>query len=828
MAIECPKCLSENPETSHYCFECGTSLRPQEEIPTKVLKTPYGELSYRVILGNRFEIIERLGSGGMGSVYRALDRKIDEEVAVKVIRPEIASDRKNLDRFANELKLARKINHKNVGRMYEIMEDEDTHFITMEYVPGQDLKGLIRQTGQLTVKKAIAIAGQIGGGLTEAHRLGVIHRDLKSSNVMIDRQGDAHITDFGIARSVRAKGITKTGMILGTPEYMSPEQVSGMELDERSDIYSLGVILYEMVTGTLPFGGDTPLSVAMKHKNDIPETPQKLNAQVPDGLNRLILTCMEKDREMRYQSVRDVVAALKDLEEKISTTGIFIPEEESKRERKGKLPRKKAYIYGSLAFVSILVVMIAVFFLPKRRNNIGSIAVLPLLNLSNDPMNEYFADGMTEALISELAKIKALRVISNTSVMKYKGQRPSIPEIAGELNVDAVLEGSVLHADGKVRIIAQLIQTDPERHIWNDSYERELSDILVLQREMARAITDEIEIRLSPEEEARLESKGAVDPRAYVAYLRGRYFWNKRTFEDYKRAIDFFERAIEIEPDYALAHAGLADVYIVSDLPDPAEAMKRARAAAGKALEIDENLAEAHTTLAFVDLFEWKWAAAERGLKRAIELNPSYATARHWYSLYLCWMGRHEEAIAQIELARKLDPLSIAIDNEMGNILFWARKYDQAIEHHLQTFEIDENFVRGHRGLGFAYLLSGMNEKALKEFQWLIDNSGTPEDFASIGVAYAMMGRRDEAEKILSRLTSLGEENKLQRSISFELAQIYVILGEFDETMIYLNRAFEESSGEMIYLKVGPLFDPIRGDARFQELLGRMNFPDID
>jgi serine/threonine protein kinase/Tfp pilus assembly protein PilF len=695
-------------------------------------------------------------------------------------------------------------------------------------VQGQDLKSLIKQTGQLTAKKAIAIAEQIGEGLAEAHRLGVMHRDLKSSNVMIDKHGNAHITDFGIARSMQAKGVTKTGLILGTPEYMSPEQVSGMELDERSDIYSLGVILYEMVTGSLPFSGDTPLSVAMKHKNKAPETPRTINAEIPADLERLILKCMEKDREKRYQSAKEVVAALRNLEGKRTTTVTAFPEKRPDRERKGKFSKRKTYFYGALAILSMILVLVVLSFIPRMQTNIESIAVLPLLNLSDDPQNEYFSDGMTEALISELAKIRSLRVISNTSVMKYKGQRPSIPEIARELDVDAILEGSVLHAEGKVRIIAQLIQTDPERNIWNDSYERELSDILTLQREMARAITEEIEIRLSPEEEARLDRADSVDPDAYVAYLRGRYFWNQRTEEGYRKAIDYFQQAIDIAPDYAQAHAGLADAYIVSELPDPDSSMIRARKAARKALEIDENLAEAHTTLAFVDVFEWNWAAAQRGFRRAIELNPNYATARHWYGLYLSWTGQHDEALVQIRRARELDPLSLAIDNAVGNILFWARRYDEAIDHHLQTLEVDENLVRGHRSLGFAYLLKGMHEEALSEFMWLIDHSEAPQDYVASAIAYAKMGKTDEVQKILSHLSNMDENEKLRHSISFELAQIYVALGEFDTAFDYLNRAIVENNGEMVYLKVGPLFDPVREDPRFEALLERLNFPEIE
>jgi TolB-like protein len=504
------------------------------------------------------------------------------------------------------------------------------------------------------------------------------------------------------------------------------------------------------------------------------------------------------------------------------------PSEELKEKKGGGLSKKSLYFYGALTLLTILAVVLVISYFPRRDSNIGSIAVLPLLNVSEDPQNEYFSDGMTEALISELAKISSLRVISNTSVMKYKAQRPSIPEIVRELNVDAILEGSVLHADGKVRITAQLIQTDPERHIWSDSYEQELSDILTLQKEMARGITDEIKIKLSPEEEAHLESKGSVDPNAYVAYLRGRYFWSMRTEEGYRKAIDYFQQAIDIAPDYAQAYAGLADAYITSDLPDPDSAMIRARVAARKALSIDENLAEAHTTLAFSNIFEWNWADAELGFRRAIELNPNYATARHWYGLYLSWTGKHEQAYAQIRRARELDPLSLAIDNAVGNILFWARRYDEAIDHNLQTLEIDRNFVRGHRSLGFAYLVKGMHEKALHEVQWLVDHSGVPEDYTAAAITYANMGKTEEVQTILSYLFDMSENVDFQRPISFELALVYVALGEFDTAFDYLNRALEENSGEMVHLKVGPLFDPLREDPRFQELLDRMNFPEIE
>jgi len=513
--MKCSKCHFENPNDTFYCGKCGTQLLPAEKIsaPTETLEIPEEGLTRGTTFANRYAIIEELGKGGMGSVYRVEDKKTKEELALKLIKPEIAADKKTIERFSNELKMAHKISHKNVCRMYHLDEDKGTHFITMEYVSGEDLKSLIRRIGQLPLGKSISITRQICEGLAEAHRLGVVHRDLKPSNIMIDKEGNARIMDFGIARSLEAEGMTGEGIIIGTPEYMSPEQAEAKEVDHRSDIYSSSVILYEMVTGQLPFKGDTPLAVAMKHKSEVPKDPKELNPQIPEELSGLILRCMEKEKEKRYQTAEELLSALEEIEEGIPA------KERIPLKRKPEIKWKNILLFGSATLLLILIIAVGISLFTARPRAIDSIAVLPLENLSGDPEREYFADAMTEVLIAEIAQIRALRVISRKSVMQYKRTERSLPEIAKDLNVDAVIEGSVLPADDKVRITVQLIQADPEKHLWAKSYERDLRDVLALQSEVAKAVAREIKIKLTPQEETRFASANPVNPEAYQAYL---------------------------------------------------------------------------------------------------------------------------------------------------------------------------------------------------------------------------------------------------------------------------------------------------------------------
>ena len=827
--MKCPKCHFDNPADTRFCGKCGTQLTASEEISasyTKTLRIPIRELTRGSTFAKRYEVIEELGRGGMGKVYRVEDKQIKEEVALKLIKPEIAADENTIERFRNELKFARKVSHRNVCRMYDLSEEEGTHYITMEYVRGEDLKSTIRRMGQLSVGKAISIARQVCEGLAEAHRLGVVHRDLKSKNIMIDKEGNARIMDFGIARSLEAKGITDAGVMIGTPEYMSPEQVEGKEVDGRSDIYSLGVILYEMLTGRVPFLGDTPLSIALKHKTEAPLDPREVNAQIPEDLSHLILKCMEKDKGKRYQKAEEILSELSKIERGIPTTERVLPKRKPEAEKIGKIKWRNYLLYSGAAVLLILIIVGGIYLLTGRREAIDSIAVLPLENLSGDPEQEYFADGMTDALIGELAKIRALRrVISRTSVMQFKGVKKSLQEIAQELNVDAVIEGSVLLVGEKVRITAQLIEARTDRHLWADSYERDLRNILALQKELAQAIAHEIKIAVTPEEKERLVRARQVNPESYQLYLKGRWFWNKRTEEDLKKAIDYFEQAIELDSNPALAYAGLADSYAL--LPEYSsilakEAYQKANEAALKALEMDDTLAEAHTSLAAIkESYYWDWEAAEREYKRAIELNSNYATAHHWYAFHLIVRTRFDEAIAEIERALELDPLSLVINKDFGSLFYYARQYDRAIEALHKTLEMDPNFSEAHAYLGLVYLQKSIYEEALAELQKEneLSRGRHPIVESWIGIAYVQMGKRGEAQEVVDDLM---ERSKYMYVSSYGLACVYFVLGEKDNAFEWLEKAYEERDYWLSYLKIDPFLDSVRSDPRFIALLKKM------
>jgi serine/threonine protein kinase/tetratricopeptide (TPR) repeat protein len=856
MSIKCPKCNTDNPDTVKFCGECGTLLRsvrgtdptdagpdprsdhpkdagpdprsgrPFEDIPvrTETMEAPKKELTTGSTFAGRYQIIEQLGQGGMGKVYKVLDKEVNAKIALKLIKPEIASDKKTIERFRNELKVARDIAHKNVCRMYDLGKEEGAYYITMEYVSGEDLKSFIRRAGYLSPGKAITIANQVCEGLTEAHRLGVIHRDLKPQNIMIDKEGNARIMDFGIARSLRAKGITGSGVMIGTPEYMSPEQVEGKEADHRADIYSLGVILYEMVTGRVPFEGDTPFSIGVKQKSEIPRPPKEVNVQTPEGLNRVILKCMEKEREKRYQSVGELHSELMKLEKDIPTTEKIIAEGKLKTEKIDVKKWKRPLLYGGAAVILILLIIGGISLFTGRQEPIDSIAVLPLENLSGNPEQEYFSDGMTDALISNLAKIGGLKVISRTSVMQYKGKEKSLPDIARELNVKAVVEGSVLSHGQRVRISAQLIESKTDRHIWTNSYERDFRDILVLQNEIAKAIAQEIQVKLTPQEEKRLDAASQVRPEAYQAYLRGRFFWNKRSEEGLNKAVGYFKEAIEKDPNFSLSYVGLADSYNV--LPDYSpipsnEAYLKAKEAALKALEIDPALAEAHASMAFIVRdYEQDLESAEREFKHAIELNPGYATAHHWYAFLLMYLGRHDESIQEIELARDLDPLSLIINANVGFMLYFAGRYDEALAQYKNAMEIAPDFAELHWYIGMAYEQKGMLDEAEKEFDLAIELSGGFTKYiAALGHAYAMAGKKEKALKVIDELRELSEREYIS---PYNMASIYDALGEKDRAFEWLEKAYEINESAVLYLKVDPLFRKIRPDPRFNVLLKKV------
>lgn len=828
--MKCPKCSFDNTQTSRFCSNCGTQLMPgpsAQDTPTRTLHTPMKRLKRGRVFGGRYEVIEELGEGGMGIVYKVFDRKVEDRVALKVLAPEIAGDEKTIERFRNELKLARNISHRNVCRMYDLSEEEKTPFITMEFVPGENLKSLIKRIGQLSKTKAVSITKQVCEGLAEAHRLGVVHRDLKPQNIMVDGEGNARIMDFGIARSIRTKSITETGVIIGTPEYMSPEQVEGVGVDHRSDLYSLGVILFEMLTGRVPFQGETPLSVILKHRTEQPPDPRRFDDQIPLSISRLILKCLEKDKNKRYQTAEALLADLDAIEKEWTSA------ETVKLGRKKKgiavFTRKKIASIALLVVLAVALVLTGLFYYPGifrgGRASLSSIAVLPLKNLSGISTQEYLAEGMTEALISNLAQIEALqRVISNTSVMQYKGTTKPIPEIARELDVDAIVEGSILVSNQRVRVSVQLIAAREDRNIWSNSYERDLQDILALQSELARAIAREIKIVVTPAEQARLALTRPVNPEAYQLVLRARSLWNKRTEEDLQRAKDLFEQAVELDSTYALAHAGLADAYNMLAsyyFISPSVAYPKAREAAQTALELDENLAEAYTSLAWVKYrYEGDWFGAETDYNWAIELNPSYATAHHWYGSLLRDMGRFDEALNELERARELNPFSLSINTSIAYLYYFARQYDQAIDQAEKALQLDPDFHWAHDVIGLAYLQKEDLEEALAAFQKAVSLSASSVDYSChLAQAYARAGMTEEAQGILDQLLLAEKETHVPLH---EIALTYKSLDRETEALAFLERASEEQSFIVGSSKMDPRWDRFRMDPAFVQVLEKI------
>ncbi|MFC2166205.1 protein kinase [Acidobacteriota bacterium] len=538
MTTSCPKCQHENPDDTVFCGKCGTHLTSAEDIPaqTKTIEAPKEELTTGSTFASKYQIIEEIGKGGMGRVYKALDTEVKEKIAVKLIKPEIAVDKNTIERFRNELKLARKVSHKNVCRMFDLNKEEGSYYITMEYVDGQNLKGFIRQSGQLAIGTALNLAKQVCEGLTEAHRLGVVHRDLKPSNIMIDQDGSARIMDFGIARSTTGKGLTDKGVMIGTPEYMSPEQVEGKEIDQRTDIYSLGIILYEMLTGRVPFEGDTALTVAVKHKTEEPKEPKEYNEQISDDLNGIILKCLEKEK--RYQSAGELRSELENIEEGIPISDTVLPKRRTVTSKEITVTfGLRKLLVPALVFIGIVIIGVAIWqLLPEREvtspySEMPSIGVLPFIDLSPQKDQEHFCDGMTDEIISKLSRFSGWKVLSRTSMMRYKNVEKDPKDMGQELGITMILEGSVRMEKGNLRVSARLINTADGFQLWSNTYDRKLESIFVIQNDIAESITKALEMNLSPEEKEQLRKKPTENLNAYNLYLHGDKFllfltWN--------------------------------------------------------------------------------------------------------------------------------------------------------------------------------------------------------------------------------------------------------------------------------------------------------------
>ncbi len=770
----------------------------------------------------------------MGEVYRARDSRLGREVAIKVLPANVAKDPEALSRFEREARAVAALSHPNILAIHDFGVEGTISYSVTELLEGETLRARIARSA-LPWRKAAEISIGIADGLSAAHSKGITHRDLKPANIFVTSDGQVKILDFGLARMepvpppqdqtlTPAELLeTEPGRVMGTAAYMSPEQVRGTPGDARSDIFSFGCVLYEMVTGRRAFSGQTGVETMTAILTEDPPEITESGKNLPLDLEGVVRHCLEKNPEERFQSARDLAFDLR---------AILTSSASSKRSPLAWTPRPRAklwFLAAGLAGLTLLALLLWRNRGGLRKGVLGpsrieAVAVLPLQNLSRDPEQEYFADGMTEALIADLAKIAALRVISRTSVMQYKGTKKPLPEIARELNVHAVVEGAVLRSGDRVRITAQLIEATTDRHLWAESYERDFRDILALQSEVARAIASEIKIKVTPQEQARLAQTRPVNPGAYEAYLKGSYYSNKRTEEAITKAIEYFEKAVEKDPGYALAYAGLADSYsllVRYGAVQPREAMPKAKVAAQKALQFDDTLAEAHTSLAYASLHhDWNWKAAEQQFKRAIELTPNYATAHQWYARYLTAMGRFEEAIRQVQRARELEPLSLIINSAVGYAYYFARQYDRAIEESRKALEMEPNFSRTHWNLGLAYEQKGMFEPAIAEFQQAIALSGeSPVIQAALAHAYAVAGKRGEAQKALDGLKELSSRRYVP---SYPIAGIYAGLGDRDQAFRWLEKAYEERDNGLPYLKVDPILDVLRRDERFAALVRRV------
>ena len=817
MTTQCPKCKEENTDAARFCSNCATPLLFSEEpVPTQTLEVPKEELTTGYTFAGRYQIIEELGRGGMGKVYKVLDKEVKAKIALKLIKPEIASDKKTIERFRNELKTARDIAHKNVCHMYDLNKEEGSYYITMEYVSGEDLKSLVRRVKRFDIGTAISIAKQICDGLAEAHTLGVVHRDLKPNNIMIDRGGNAKIMDFGIARAVKGKSITGSGVMIGTPQYMSPEQVEGKEVDPRSDIYSLGIILYEMLTARVPFEGDTPLTVGVKQKTEIPKDPKDFNERIPDDLNQLILKCLKKEKENRYQSAKELKSDLEKLEQGLPTTERAEPKTKplTSREITVRFNLKKLMLPILIAVALLMSVLLILFILPTKKAT--SIAILPFEDLSPQKDQGSLCEGLASSIIKLLTQLENLRVPPRGSSFSFKDKDKNYKDIASKLDVKFILDGT-LHKEGdSIRLYAEITDVNSNSAIWSEQYNREMSDIFTVQDEIARQIVEKLKIKLLGDKEDQVFKRYTENSKAFELYSQGTYLVDRRGADRMAKAIECFKAAIAEDSDYALAYAGLADAFVHQGelgYRISSEAYQEAKTYALRALELDSSLAEAHNTLGiFYHQYDWEWEKAEEEFKKAIELNPNYAYAHMEYGEFLTRQSRFEEARHEMKRAVELNPHSLttlAIANGWFNIQ--AQRYDEAIEQMQKVLQMDPDNGYGKSYLRAAQINKGNYEEALAHFERINDSH-------SIAYIKALEGSFKEAEDYIAFVKNSNDPDFR----SYEVARLYFLQGKNDEGFLWLERALKSKQRRMCYIGIDQDFDSVRSDPHFQEILKKI------
>ena len=739
----------------------------------------------QAVLPERYTIERELGRGGMATVYLAQDLKHRRSVAVKVLSPELAAAL-GPDRFLREIDTAARLTHPHILPLHDSGEADGLLYYVMPYVEGESLRGRLIRERQLPFEDALRIASQVADALGYAHERDVVHRDIKPENILF-QSGHAVVSDFGIARAIKVAvegRVTGTGIALGTPGYMSPEQAQGIDqLDGRSDLYSLGCVLYEMLAGDPPFTGWSAQAILARQVLEPLPRLRTVRDTVPDWLEQAVARALAKAPPDRFATAAEFVA------------GLTKPSTSTVAEAAAALEH--------------------------------SIAVLPFVNLSADPENGYFCDGMTEEILNALSAVPSLRVAARTSSFAFKDVTDDVRAIGEQLRVRTVLEGSVRRADIKLRVTAQLINVADGFHLWSHTYEREMKDVFAVQDEIARAIVHALKGKLEGESSVALVAPPTDNVEAYALYLKARYFWKKKSASALKNCLEYFEQAIALDPRYSLAHAGLADSYIMlayhSYVP-PKRVFPRARVAADAAVTFDDGLAEAHSARACVSLFyDWDWPAAERGFQRAIELKELYPTAHFWYACCLWALGRTADAVEQASRAQALAPLSLVGNANLGWALYFARRHDEAITQCRKALDLDTNYLMTYTVLGQAYVAASRYDEAIDALQSAVSFSGgLAFTSAALGYAYAKAGKRREARKILQNLQ---QRSSAEYVPPFCVALVHAGLSDEDEAMAWLDRAYEERSHWLVYLKAWPVFDDLRSDARFAALTSRVGLP---
>jgi len=818
----------------------------------------------------RYEVRAPLGAGGMGEVYLAQDVQLGRKVALKLLPADLMQNIDRLRRFEQEARAASALNHPNILTIFEVGRTEEIHFIATEFIDGKTLRQHLAHA-PLSVSEVLDIAIQVASALTAAHEAGIIHRDIKPENIMLREDGIVKVLDFGLAKLTESQTVaadtsaptvpkaqTEPGVVMGTVQYMSPEQARGLTVDARTDIWSLGVLIYEMLAHRTPFEGATRSDIVAAILNKEPSPLARYAPEAPAELERIVTKALAKEKNERYQTVRDLAIDLRrlkqrlDVEAELKRTGQADARDSEfktravEREKAETAPAQEARkTAGDLSFINrikghkttaLIIALIAVALVAAAviyfrsgsartgGRTIDSLAVLPFVNMSDDPNTEYLSDGITDSLIDSLSQLPNLKVMSRNSVFRYKGRETDAQAAGHELGVRAVLTGRVMQRGDELSIQVELVDAQDNTHIWGERYTRKLSDILALQDAISKDISEKLRLRLTGEEQKRMTKRYTDNSEAYQLYLQGRFYLYKRQRDGFQKAIDYFQQAINKDPNYALAYAGLADSYLAFgsySLTPGTESFPKAEEAATKALELDSTLAEAHTSMGLIKLYyHWNRTDAETEFKRAIELNPNYAGAHYGYAYCLITMNRADESIAEIKRAIELDPLSLAIASDAGEIYYFARQPDAAITQLRKAIEMDSSFPRAHFLLGRALEQKRDFATAIAEFNTARTLSqDSAEAVAALGQGYAASGKRDEAQKILGELQDRAKQGYISPHF---MAIIYAELGENDRAFEWLNKAIEKRFPPLIYLEVNPVWDNLRADPRYEEVLRRI------